>query len=115
MTEPAGLEGPLPSVFEDGLRLLAAALALATDQRNLPGAISAACGSIQCFLKILEAAAERRFPDPNGDIARLRQQCSALLSLGQAPAEVLGHALEAARLARDEAARLLVLMVAAGE
>lgn len=115
MAEPAGLEGPLPSVFEDGLRLLAAALALGADQRSLGGAISAACGAIQCFLKVLEAAAERHFPDPNGDIPRLRQQCAALLDLGQEPQAALAHALEAARLARDEASRLLVLMVAVGE
>ena len=110
MTEPAGLEGALPSIFEDGLRLLAAALALKADHRSLPAATSAACGALGCFLKILEAAAERHFPDPSGEVARLRAQCGALLALTQEPEDVLDHALEAARLARDEAARLLVLM-----
>ena len=112
MTEPAGLEGALPSLFEDGLRLLAAALALRADHRSLPAATSAACGAIRCFLKILEAAALRHFPDPDGEVARLREQCSALLDPRQVPEDALEHALAAARLARDAAARLLVLMVA---
>ena len=112
MTAPAGLEGPLPSLFEDGLRLLATALALRLDQRSVPAAITAACGAMGCFLKILEAAAASHFPDPQGDIPRLRSQCHALLTLGQDSAEVLEHALEAARLSRDAASRLLMLMVA---
>jgi hypothetical protein len=99
-------------VFEDGLRLLAAALALKADHRSLPAATSAACGSLRCFLKILEAAASRHCPDPHGELLRLRAQCGALLTTGQLPEDALDHALEAARLARDEAARLLVLMVA---
>ena len=111
MTGTAGLEGALPSVFEDGLRLLAAALALKADHRSLPAATTAACGAMACFLKILEAAALAHVPDPHGDVARLRAQCGALLSTVQAPEDVLDHALEAARLARDEAARVLVVMV----
>jgi hypothetical protein len=114
MTEPAGLEGPLPSVFEDGLRLLAAALALKADQRSLPAATTAACGSLRCFLKILEEAARRHCPDPQGDLLRLRAQCGALLTTGQVPGDALDHALEAARLARDEAARVLVQLVSRG-
>jgi hypothetical protein len=112
MTEPAGLEGPLPSLFEDGLRLFAAALALKADHRNLPAATTAACGAMGCFLKILEEGAQRHCPDPSGNVARLRAQCQALLGLSQLPEDALDHALEAGRLARDEAARLLVLMVA---
>ena len=114
MGDAAGLEGPLPSIFEDGLRLLAAALALRADQRSAPAAITAACSAIACFLKILEAAAARHVPDPNGDLARLRRQCAALLSARQEPAEVLEHTLEAARLAGDEAARILAVMTYPG-
>jgi len=112
MTEPAGPGGPLPSVFEDGLRLLAAALALKADHRSLPAATTTACGAMACFLKILEAAALAHVPDPSGDVARLRAQCGALLNTGQAPEDVLDHVLEATRLSRDEAARVLMLMVA---
>lgn len=111
MSETAGLEGPLPSLFEDGLRLLAAALALKADHRSLPAATTAACSAMGCFLKVLEAAALRHMPDPGGEVARLREQCHALLTPGQAPEDVLDHALEAARLSRDAAARLLALMV----
>ena len=114
MTEPAGLVGPLPSLFEDGLRLLAAALALKLDHRSLPAATTAACGAMDCFLKILEAAALRHFPDPGGEVARLQAQCRALLALSQAPEDVLDHVLEAARLSRDAAARFLVLMASRG-
>jgi len=114
VTEAAGLEGALPSVFEDGLRLYAMALALKADHRSLPAATSAACGAMRCFLGILEAAALAHVPDPNGDVARLRAQCGALLNTLQAPEDVLDHALEAVRLSRDEAARLLVLMVQGG-
>ena len=111
MTEPAGLEGALPSIFEDGLRLLATALALKADHRSLPAATTAACSALGCFLTILEGAALQHVPDPGGSVARLRDQCGALLAQAQDPEDVLDHALEAARLARDEAARLLVLMV----
>jgi len=106
----AGLQGPLASVFEDGLRLLAAALAFKGGRRSSPAAVSSACGAIRCFLKILEAGAGRRLADPAGDLARLRAQCDALLNPDQDPGEALAHALEAARLARDAAARVLVLL-----
>jgi len=113
------MEGPtgiFQERFEDGLRFLATALALKGDQRSLPAATSAACDSVRCFLRVFEAAAERRLPDPNGELPRLRDQCVALLTLGQTPGEALDHALEAARLARDEAARLLPrLMASHGE
>ncbi len=102
-----GPTGELQERFEDGLRFLATALALRADRRSLPAATSAACDAVRCFLKIFEAAAERRTPDPQGDLPRLRDQCVALLTLGQNADEALEHALEAARLARDEAARLL--------
>ncbi|BDU73645.1 hypothetical protein [Mesoterricola silvestris] len=110
MTGPAGPGGPLPQQFEDGLRLLAAALALKGDRRSEAAAISAACSAIQRFLKILEAASLRRLPDPGGNVQRLRDQCGALLNLRQEPADALDHTLEAARLARDEAARVIALL-----
>lgn len=93
--------------FEDGLRFLAAALALGTDRRHAGAVVSAACDAIRCFLEILGAAAERRLPDPEGEIPRLREQCVALLTTRQAPEDAMVHALEAARLARDQAARVL--------
>jgi hypothetical protein len=104
------MEGPTGESqerFEDGLRFLAAALALRADHRSLAAAISAVCDAVRCFLKIFEAAAERHVPDPRGELPRLRDQCVALLTLGQDQEDALEHALEAARLARDEAARLL--------
>jgi hypothetical protein len=113
LTGPAGLsgpQGPLAALFEDGLRLLAAALAIGPDPDRRPAAVTSVCGAIRCFLKILESAADRRLPDPGSDVARLRAQCEALLDPGQDSAEVLPHALEAARLARDAAARTLALM-----
>jgi hypothetical protein len=110
MTGLAGPGGPRAAQFEDGLRLLAAALALKGDARSAPAAISAGCGAIQCFLKILEVAGAQHVPDPEGNVARLREQCGALLTLRQEPADALLHTLEAARLARDEAARLMVLL-----
>jgi hypothetical protein len=110
MTGLAGPGGPLPSQFEDGLRLLAAALALRGDPRGAPAAVTTACSAMQCFLKILETAAARHFPDPGGNVERLRAQCGALLTLAQDPADALEHALEAARLARDEAARVIALL-----
>lgn len=109
------MEGPTGASqehFEDGLRFLAAALALKGDQRSLPAATSAACDAVRCFLKVFAAAAERHLPDPRGELPRLRDQCVALLTLGQNPADALEHALEAARLARDEAARLLPRLMA---
>jgi len=113
MSEQAGLQGPLQSVFEDGLRLLAAALAIGAGGGPAPAAITSACSAIGCFLKILEAAVARRLPDPDGAMARLKSQCEALLNPGQDPGEALAHTLEAARLARDAAARILVLLPAA--
>ncbi len=109
------MEGPTGASqehFEDGLRFLATALALKGDQRSLPAATSAACDSVRCFLKVFQAAAERHLPDPRGELPRLRDQCVALLTLGQNSADALEHALEAARLARDEAARLLPRLMA---
>lgn len=109
------MEGPTGASqehFEDGLRFLATALALKGDQRSLPAATSAACDAVRCFLKVFETAAERHLPDPRGELPRLRDQCVALLTLGQNPADALEHALEAARLARDEAARLLPRLMA---
>lgn len=109
-----GPPGELQHRFEDGLRFLATALALKADRRSAPVATSAACDAVRCFLKIFEAAAERHLPDPKGEMVRLRDQCVALLTLGQTPAEALDHTLEAARLARDEAARLLPQLMSDG-
>ena len=110
MTEPAGLQGPLASLFEDGLRLLAAALAIKGGRARSPEAVSSACAALGCFLKILEIGAAKGLPDPDGHLRRLRDQCTALLDPAQAPEEASAHAVEAARLARDAAARVLVLM-----
>lgn len=103
----AGPSGPLQGRFEDGLRFLAAALALGSDPRANPAAVSAALDALRCFLVIFDAAARRHLPDPEGGLSRLRDQCVALLTPAQDAREASGHAIEAARLARDEAARLL--------
>jgi len=102
----SGPAGALPSRFEDGLRFLAAALALRAGCSHAP-AITAACDALRCFLVILEEGAARHLPDPAGEVEHLRNQCQALLTSHQAPGEVLEHALEAAKLARDQAARIL--------
>lgn len=107
MTHATGPSGEAFARFEDGLRLLAAALALGTDRRNEPAALSAACDAARCFLSVLELAAQRHLPDPQGRIERLRQQCAALLTLDQSPASAMPNALQAAQLARDQAARVL--------
>lgn len=105
MAEGAG--GALQKSFEDGLRFLATALAMREDHRSAQASVSAACDAIQCFLRIFAEAATRRLPDPEGEIPRLRAQCEALLTPRQSPEEAVDHALQAARLARDQAARLL--------
>lgn len=102
----SGPSGALQSRFEDGLRFLAAALALQAGCTPAP-AITMACDALRCFLAILEAGAERHLPDPEGEVEHLRNQCEALLTRRQDPAEVLEHVLDAARLARDQAARIL--------
>jgi hypothetical protein len=107
MTQSAGPTGELQARFDDGLRFLVTALALGADRRNAAASISAACDAVRCFLTIFNAAAERHLPDPRGEVARLRDQCVALLDTSQEPGEVLVHVLEAARLSRDGAARLL--------
>ncbi len=107
MTGSAGPSGELQGHFEDGLRFLAAALALQVDRRSTGVAVSAACSAVQCFLKIFEAAAQRHLPDPQGELLRLRDQCLALLTPQQDASNAVGHAIEAAKLARDQAARLL--------
>jgi len=103
-TGPSGLP---QARFEDGLRFLAAALALDADRRNGAAIVSAACDAIQCFLVTFEVAARRQLPDPDDETSRLRGQLEALLTPRQAPEEAARHALDAARLARDQAARLL--------
>ena len=110
MTESAGLTGPWQAAFEDGLRLLAAALAIRAGHPAAAAAVSSACGALRCFLKVLEAAAARGVPDPDGHLDRLKAQCQALLTLRQDPGDALAHVLEAARLARDAAARALVML-----
>ena len=102
-----GPSGSPQARFENGLRFLAAALALDLDHRNSAAIVSAACDAIQCFLVIFELGAQRRLPDPEGETARLRGQLEALLTPRQSPEEAARHALDAARLARDQAARLL--------
>ena len=114
MSGTAGPTGILQDHFDHGLRFLATALALASsphEAASQSAAISAACDAVKCFLFIFAEAARRRMPDPNGELAHLRDQCEALLDPGQTPANAWVHALEAARLARDEAARLLPKML----
>lgn len=103
----SGPQGELQEAFERGLRFLAAALALHEDHRSGPATVSAACDAIRCFMVVLEAAAQRHLPDPEGDIRRLRAQLEALLTPRQGAEEAMLNAVEAARLARDTAAGLL--------
>ena len=103
----AGPSGSPQLSFENGLRLLAAALALGLEPRNSAAIVTAACDAIQCFMVTFEAAARRHLPDPDGEVLRLRGQLEALLTARQTPEDAARHALEAARLARDQAARLL--------
>jgi hypothetical protein len=103
----SGAAGPPQARFEDGLRFLAAALALDADHRNSAAIVTAACDAIQCFLVTFEVAAQRHLPDPENETARLRGQLEALLTPRQSSEEATRHALDAARLARDQAARLL--------
>ena len=93
--------------FEDGLRFLATALALQNDHRNGAATLSSACDALKCFLAIFEVAADRHLEDRSGEVARLRDQCKALLHPEQDPEAMLQSVLEAARLARDQAASLL--------
>lgn len=107
----AGAGGPLQGRFEEGLRFLAAALALDLDGRNGQAVVTAACDALRCFLAVLDAAADRHLPDPEGGVARLRDQLEALLTPRQDSAEAAHHAVEAARLARDQAAALLPRLI----
>jgi hypothetical protein len=103
----AGPSGPLQERFETGLRFLAAALALEIGHRNAPAIVTAASDALRCFIAVLEAAAKAHLEDRDGEIHRLRNQIEALLTPGQDPAEAAHHAVEAALLARDQAAALL--------
>jgi len=103
----SGSPGQPQARFEDGLRFLAAALALELDHRNSAAIVSASCDAIQCFLATFQFAAQRHLPDPEGETARLRGQLEALLTPRQSPEDAARHALDAARLARDQAAQLL--------
>ncbi len=107
MTGAVGASGPLQARFEDGLRFLAAALPLGASARSDAASVSAALDALRCFLAVVDAAAQRRLPDPEGEMARLRDQCLALLTIRQTSADAAFNALEAAKLARDLAARLL--------
>jgi hypothetical protein len=111
----AGASGSLQGRFEDGLRFLSISLALETDGRNPGAVVSAACDALQCFLSILEAGAERHLPDQDGGIRRLRDQCEALLTPRQGQEDVLRNVVEAAMLARDEAARLLPYLLGSNQ
>lgn len=102
-----GPSGSPQARFEDGLRFLVAALALEVDHRNSAAIVSTACDAIQCFLAVFETAAQRHLPDPEGETTHLRGQLEALLTTSQTPEEAARHAIEAARLARDQAANLL--------
>ncbi len=110
----SGPSGSPQAKFEDGLRLLAAALALELDHRNSAAIVTAACDAIQCFMVTFEAAAGRHLPDPGGETLRLRGQLEALLTPRQSPEEAARHALEAALLARDQAALILPKLLERG-
>lgn len=110
----SGPSGTAQAKFEDGLRLLAAALALEADRRNSAAIVTAACDAIQCFMVTFEVAAGRHLPDPEGETRRLRGQLEALLTPRQAPEEAAQHALEAALLARDQAALILPRLMGGG-
>ena len=103
----SGPSSALQETFERGLRFLVTALALHEDHRSGPATVSAACDAIRCFMVILEAAAQRSLPDPEGEVRRLRDQLEALLTTEQGAEEAMMNAVEAARLARDAAAALL--------
>jgi hypothetical protein len=103
----SGPAGSPQLLFEDGLRFLATALALHEDHRQSTSVVTTACDAIQCFLVTFEVAAKRHLPDPEGETARLRGQLEALLTPRQSPEEASRHALEAALLARDQAAKLM--------
>lgn len=103
----SGPQGERQEAFERGLRFLATALALHEDHRSGAATVSAACDAIRCFMVVLEAAAQRNLPDPEGDIRRLRSQLEALLTPRQGAEEAMVNAVDAARLARDAAAGLL--------
>ena len=103
----SGPPGPPHARFEDGLRFLAAALALELDHRHSGAIVSTACDAINCFMVTFEAAAQRHLPDPEGEIRRLRSQLEALLSPDQTAEAAARHALDAALLARDQAALLI--------
>lgn len=109
---PAGAGGPQQARFEEGLRFLAAALALELDGRNGEAIVTAACDALRCFLTVLDAAADRHLPDPHDEVGRLRDQLEALLTPRQASEEAARHAVEAALLARDQAAALLPRLMA---
>ena len=108
----SGPAGSPQALFEDGLRFLVAALALEVDHRNSSAIVSAACNAVQCFMVSFEAAARRHLSDPEGEVLRLRGQLEALLTPRQSPEDAARHALEAARLARDQASRLLPRLMA---
>jgi hypothetical protein len=103
----AGASGQLQSRFEDGLRFLTLALALEQDHRSPAAVVSSACDALNCFLAVLDAAAQRHLPDPAGGLRRLREQCEALLTPRQDAEEAQRHAIDAALLARDQTALLL--------
>ena len=103
----AGASGQFQSRFEDGLRFLTLALALERDHRSPAAVVSSACDALNCFLAVLDAAAQRRIPDPDGGLRRLREQCEALLTPRQDSEAAQRHAIHAALLARDQAALLL--------
>jgi hypothetical protein len=105
--QSSGPSGPPQALFEDGLRFLATALALNEDHRHGAAIITAACDAIQCFLVVFEAAAQKHLTDPDQEIMRLRGQMEALLTPHQSAQQATHNALEAARLARDQAALLL--------
>ncbi len=108
----SGPAGSPQARFEDGLRFLATALAMEVDHSHNAAIVTTACDAIQCFMVTFEAAARRHLADPEGEVKRLRGQLEALLTPRQSPEAAARHALDAALLARNQAARLLPKLIA---
>ena len=77
------------SSFEDGLRLLAAALAIRAGRRTAARRRSPLGLRGDPLLPEDPGGGGRGLPDPDGNLARLKAQCEALLTLRQDPGDAL--------------------------
>jgi len=84
----------------------------ATPGRPGPGPAGAARLALKDLLDAPPAELALALEGDSGLPESLRGQCAALLNLSQDPGDALDHTFQAARLARDEAARVLVLLAA---